>query len=213
MDKKEGIVILGRGGHAKAIINIIEKSRSFNIVGITDIDAKKGETFLGYPMLGNDDVLPKFLLEGVKNLAIGIGGFKDNTARTKLFERVLELGFDLPPIIHPSANIASRTEIGKASIIFSGVNLNVGVKIGSNTIIATGSNIDHESNLGDNVLISSGVSIGANVEIGDGVLCALGSNVISGVSINNEIVIGAGAVVVNDLSDKGTYIGCPAKIM
>lgn len=213
MKKKEDIIILGRGGHAKVVIDIIEAAGLYNIIGITDVSIDEANSYRGYPMLGDDDVLSVYFENGVKNVAIGLGGYRNNNNRKEVFNKVKIMGFNVPVLIHPSAIISNSVVVCEGSVIFSGVNINTDVKIGKNNIIATGANIDHETSLGDHVLISAGVTIGGNVEIANEVLIALGSNIISGVKIKEKIVVGAGAVVVNDLIDIGTYIGCPAKLM
>ncbi|CAM4362902.1 NeuD/PglB/VioB family sugar acetyltransferase [Gillisia limnaea] len=213
MKIKEDIIILGSGGHAKVIIEIIEAFGKYNIIGITDISLFKDQTYRGYPVLGDDSVLRDYIKKGVKNVGIGIGGFKNNNNRKKIFDKAKKLGFQVPILIHPNSIISKSATLGEGCVIFSGVNINTDVKIGVNNIIATGAIIDHETLIGDHVLISAGVTIGGNVIIEDEVLCALGSNIISGVSIKRKIVVGAGAVVVKDLVKKGTYIGTPAREM
>lgn len=213
MKKKEDIIILGRGGHAKVVIEIIEETDLYNIIGITDISIDEATSYRGYPILGDDDVLSVYFKKGIKNVAIGLGGYRNNNNRKEVFKKVKLIGFNIPVLIHPTAVISKTVILDEGCVIFQGVNINTDVKIGKNNIIATGANIDHETSLGDHVLISAGVTIGGNVEIEEEVLCALGSNIISGVRINRNIVVGAGAVVVNDLIEKGTYLGCPAKLM
>lgn len=212
MSRREDIIILGRGGHARCVINIIEDQDKYNILGITDVNPEADSTFLGYPILGGDDVLKSYLENGVQNVAIGVGGFTDNVGRSRLFQKVKELGFTLPPIIHPTAVVTKRTTIGEGALIFPGVVLDE-ASIGANNMVGTASSVDHGSVLGDHVFISAGVTIGANTTVGDHAFFALGCKVISGISIESKILVGAGAVVVNDLKDEGTYIGCPAKKM
>lgn len=208
--KKEDIIVLGKGGHAQCVINIIEDQDKYNILGITDINSEVGSEFLGYPILGTDDVLKDYLNKGVKNAAIGVGGFTNNMGRSRIFQKVKNLGFSLPPIIHPSAIITKRTTIGEGALVFPGVVLDE-TSIGANNMVGTASSVDHGSVLGDHVFISAGVTIGANTKIGDGTFFALGCKIISGISIGQNILVGAGAVVVNDLIEEGTYLGCPAK--
>ena len=208
--EKEDIIVLGKGGHAQCVINIIEDQDKYNIIGITDVDSEIGSKFLGYPILGNDDVLADYLKKGVKNAAIGVGGFTNNVGRSRLFKKVKALGFSLPPIIHPSAIITKRTKIGDGSLIFPGVVLDE-TSIGANNMVGTASSVDHGTVLGDHIFISAGVTIGANTTVGDEAFFALGSKIISGIRIGPRILVGAGAVVVNDLEEEGTYMGCPAK--
>lgn len=209
---KEEIIILGTGGHAAVIIDIIESANKFKIIGITDITLSKGTIFKGYKILGNDSVLMDYFNNGCRNVAIGIGGYTNNNLRSTIFIKMKRMGFKIPHHIHPSANISRSVKIGEGSIIFSGVNINTDVIIGENNIIATGSNIDHETILGNNVLISAGVTLGGYVKISEKVLCAIGCNVVSGVEVGSEILIGAGALVVKSIFKPGIYLGIPAKL-
>lgn len=213
MKIKEDIIILGTGGHSAVVIDIIETVGIYNIIGLTDVIMPKDSLFKDYPILGDDSVLKKYFENGCKNVAIGVGGFRDNSLRSALFKKMEKTGFRIPHHIHPSANISKSVKVGEGTIIFSGVNINTDAVIGKNNIIATGANIDHETFLGDDVLISAGVTIGGNVKIYDKVVCALGCNVISGIEIGNEILVGAGALVVKNIYQKGVYMGVPAKLI
>lgn len=208
----EDIIIVGRGSHAKSIVQIIEDANKYRILGFTVAaeDDVNGE-YLGYPILGRDDVLVGYFEKRIKNLAIGIGGFKDNSLRKKIFEKYCR--FNFPKIIHPSANIAKNVTIQEGSVVFPGVILNTGVKIGKNVILATKCSVDHETEIKDHVLLSAGVTVGGGSVIHSEVLCALGCSIISGVEVGAEILVGAGAVVVKSLNEKGIYIGVPAKMV
>lgn len=203
------IIIVGDGGHAKVVIDIIQEMNCYEIIGVTSNN--KINQFCGYPVLGNDNILSDYLKNGVNNIALGIGGFKDNIQRTKLYNKFTGLGFNIINAIHPKTSVSKSVSIGNGVVVFPGVALNTEVKIGNNVIIATGSTIDHETEIGSNTLVSAGVTIGANVIIGEGTLCALGSKIVSGITIGKNCLIAAGAVVVNDIDDNSVVCGIPAK--
>jgi sugar O-acyltransferase (sialic acid O-acetyltransferase NeuD family) len=206
---KEKIIIIGSGGHAKIILDILEKINKYEIIGVVTEDTM--DNFNGYPILGNDEVLSDLLKKDIKNVAMGIGGLRDNFLRKKIFEKVKKQGFNVISVIDPSAIISKSVSLGEGVVIFAGVVINTGVFIGNNVIIATSSTIDHETKVEDHVLISAGVTIGANDLIQEGALLSLGSKVISGLKIGKNILVGAGAVVVSDCMDTGTYLGVPAR--
>ncbi len=207
---KEKVLIVGDGGHAKIVIDILREMNQYEILGVTSKHNDKNE-FYGFPVLGNDDVLDVYFNKGIKNIALGIGGFKDNELRTHLYEKFFEKGFVFINAIHPKSIIAKSAIIGKGVVIFAGVILNSEVKVGDNVIIATGSTVDHETVIEDNSLISAGVTIGANAVIGKGTLCALGAKVVSGITVGEKSLIAAGAVVVNDIGANSKVFGLPAK--
>lgn len=206
---KPPVVLIGSGGHAKIIIDLVELANLYSIVGVTTIDPEI-ETFNNYPVLGGDDVLPSLWGDGIRHAVIGIGGFTNNKLRKSIFEKLKSMGFEIVVTIHPSAVIARDVLIGEGSVLFAGVVLNPGVSIGKNVIIATGSTVDHETLIADHVLVSAGVSIGADVRIEEEALLAIGSTVVSGKKIGRNSLVAAGAVVVRDVEDGIAVAGVPA---
>ena len=57
MAYKEKIFIIGSGGHAEACIDVIEKQKKFQVIGLIDI--KKTKLFGKYKVLSNLDNLEK----------------------------------------------------------------------------------------------------------------------------------------------------------
>ncbi len=206
---KEKVIVIGTGGHAKVVTEIIEHEGKYEIIGFTSVE--KIEKFLNYPVLGDDNILQNFYLKGYKKLAMGIGGFKDNNLRRKVFLELKSKGFEFVTVISPTAIIQKSNKIGEGSIIFPGVILNTEVIIGENTIIATGTSIDHETILGNHVLVSAGVTVGGFCIIEDGCLLALGSKIISGIKIGKNSLVAAGAVVVKNVEENQRVFGIPAK--
>ncbi|PYS52613.1 MAG: hypothetical protein DMF68_01155, partial [Acidobacteria bacterium] len=73
-----GVLILGAGGHAKVIADIL-MCRGILVRGFLDDDRKFwGETRLGLPVLGAIDLFPEYEPEG---LIIGVG---DNSLRRRV---------------------------------------------------------------------------------------------------------------------------------
>jgi sugar O-acyltransferase (sialic acid O-acetyltransferase NeuD family) len=207
---KQNVILIGSGGHAKVVIDIIELENKYKIYGILTNDNVKN--FCGYKVLGNDEKLLELIKKGIKNVAIGIGGFRDNILREKIYNKVFSLNFNIINAIHPSAIIARTAKLGNGVVIFAGVIINPDVKIFNNIIIATGSVIDHETTIENHCLISAGVTVGANVLIKEGSLCALGAKIISQKIIGKRVLIAAGSVVTKNISDNEVVFGIPAKV-
>ena len=208
MDK---IIVIGSGGHAGIVIDILEEINKYQIVGIITNDIFPDRRFANYTVLGNDSVLQELKENGINKVAIGIGGFKNNVLRKKIFNKLKAIGFEIVTAIHPKTVVARTAKIGEGSVIFAGVIINPNVIIENNVIVATGSTIDHETVIKNHVLISAGVTVGANDIIEEGVLIALGAKIVSGIRITKDVLIGAGAVVVKDCLKKGMYLGIPAR--
>lgn len=203
------VIVIGSGGHAKVVLDILEEMGEIEIIGITSKTLKSGLVFNNYPVIGDDGVLANFRNSDCL-IAMGIGGYKDNNLREQIYNYVKDIGLTFLNVIHPSAIISKSVILGESVVIFSGVIINTDVKIGNNTIIATGSTIDHETIIGNHVLISAGVTIGAYSVINDNALLALGSKVISGINIGKGSLVAAGAVVVKNINDNERVFGIPA---
>jgi len=93
----------------------------------------------------------------------------------------------------------------------AGAVINCCSTIGKGCIINTGATIDHDNCIGDYVHISPGVHTAGGVKIGNGSWLGIGSVVINNIDIHSGCTIGAGAVVVNNITEKGTYVGVPAR--
>ena len=77
---EQNIVIVGSSGHAKVIIDIIEKEGKFNIVGLLDAFKEIGESAFGYKILGEEKNLPE-LIKKYQLLGCIIGNFSKSPCR------------------------------------------------------------------------------------------------------------------------------------
>ena len=210
---KPSVIVIGAGGHARVVIDILEAADQYRIIGVVDKQLAEGQLFCNYPVLGSDDILPKLYQDGVCNVAIGIGGYTDNSARKNIFEKVKALRFCIVNAIHPSALIMNNVTIDEGVVVFPGAIINSYTQIGSNVIVATGSTVDHETVVENHVLISAGVNIGANVRIQSESLIAIGATVISGMLVGKSALVCAGAVVVSNVPAGAKVMGVPARVM
>ena len=90
----EKILILGMGGHAKSLVDAIEREQKYEIAGYIVNDCNDTEADMLYPILGNDDNLPELFLQGIHNAAIGIGFLGRSNLRSVLYSRLKEIGYN-----------------------------------------------------------------------------------------------------------------------
>lgn len=206
MSKK--VVIIGAGGHAKVIADIIEKSGDI-VYGFLDDNKEIGETIIKtYKVLGKVSEC-KYLQSDIKELyfVIAIG---NNYIRKDIYERYT---LNYYTAIHPSCNLGIDVKIKEGTVIMPNVCINTSSKIGKNCIINTGAIIEHDNEIQDYVHISPNVTICGTVKIGSFTHIGAGAVVKNNLSITDNCTIGAGAVVVKNIEEKGTYVGVPAKIV
>lgn len=209
MDK---IVLLGGGGHCKVIIDIIRSVGLYQIVGILDKD-KVGENILDVPVIGDDNMLRKLYLDGIKNAFICIGALKNIGIRNDIFIKLKNIGFKIPVLKHNTAVISPFALIKQGTCVMPNVIINAGATIGENCIINSGAIIEHDCIIEKNTHISPNVTIGGGTIIESDCHIGIGSTVLQGITIGKNVTIGAGAVVINNMEDNAVAVGIPAKVL
>jgi sugar O-acyltransferase (sialic acid O-acetyltransferase NeuD family) len=207
------ILLIGASGHAKVIIDVLERAEQHEIVGLIAEDPPTDPTFSCYPILGRLDDLVRLSVEhSVESLVAAVG---DNFSRSEVIRRASELAptVGFVSCIHPSAQIARCAEIGEGTVIMAGAIVNSGTHVGRHCIINTGACVDHDCVLGDFVSIAPGAILGGNVRVGDCSAVSLGASVIHGISIGADAVVGAGAVVVRNVESNVVVYGTPARVV
>ena len=88
---KHKLLLIGAGGHCKVILDLLLKSKEYDVVGIIDLKERIGDNVFGVPVIGTDLDLPKFSKKGVKYCFISIGSVGDSNLRYKLYGLVFLL--------------------------------------------------------------------------------------------------------------------------
>lgn len=196
MDK---ILILGNGGHAGSLIDIIERQNKYAISGL--VVNEEGADCGGYPVIGKDDDLESLFSGGIKNAAIGVGYLGKSNLREKLYDKLKHIGFELPVICDPSAVLSKRVRIGEGSFIGKGAIINACVSIGKMCIINSGAVIEHDCSVGDFSHVSVASVLCGGVNVGRASFIGANSTVIQGKAIGQGCIIAAGTVIRHDVED------------
>lgn len=194
---KKDIILIGGGGHAKVVIDAINKSRNFSVYGILDPQLPKGKSILGVKVIGTDEMLPKIFKKGIRSAFIAIGAVNVDgcNARGKIYDNLKKIGFHFPVIAHPKSVIAEDAKIGEGTFIAAGAVVNSGVKIGKNAIINTSASVDHDCEIEDFAHIAPGATLSGGVKVGAKTHIGTGANVVQGTKIGKKSMIRAGALV------------------
>lgn len=192
------------------MIAAIQRVRPFEVFGFVDNDpAKKGTTFVGYPVVGGFEMLDE--LKG-RDLAF-VNLITGNTrTRHETSKEVARHGFPFVNFIHPGVDLA-MTALGVGNYVQEAVILQAGVRVGNNSSIHIGTLIGHESTIGNSVFIAHGCSISGKVTIGDGVFIGTNATVVPRLVIGAWATIGAGSVVIRDVPPYATVVGNPARVV
>ncbi len=202
MNKK--LIIIGAGGHGKVCADIADKMGTYQEILFLD-DGDSTEC-LGYPVVGKSCDIEKHINSAVFFVAIG-----NAVVRRKMVEKIISLGGKIETLIHPNATVGKQVEIGEGSLLVAGAVINPSVRIGKGVIINTCASVDHDSVIGDYCHIAVGGRVSGTVRMGEYCFFGAGAIVKNNVDICAGCTIGAGAVIVKNVTEKGTYVGVPAR--
>ncbi|WP_214798315.1 MULTISPECIES: acetyltransferase [unclassified Exiguobacterium] len=201
------LVILGSGGHASVLVDILRESET--IVGYVDV--KPAECFHGIPYIGTDEELITHYPPSSVKLVNGIGSIGSLKQRHNLFSYFKEVGYTFEKVIHPSAIISNEVIVEEGVQVLAGAILQCHSHISANSIVNSGSIVEHDTYIEESVHVSPRVVIGGNCRIGKLSHIGIGSTIIQGICIGTESLIGAGSVVVRNLEGNSRVMGVPAK--
>jgi sugar O-acyltransferase (sialic acid O-acetyltransferase NeuD family) len=203
---KPSIILIGAGGHARSCIDVIEQQGYFQIAGLVGLPEQLQTCHLGYDVIGTDSDLPE-LAKTYQYALITVGQIQVAEHRIRLYQQAIQLGFQLPIIIAPTAHVSRHATLGEGSIVMHHAIVNAGARVGNNRIINTGALIEHDATVEDNCHISTGAILNGDVAVGAGSFIGSCSVIKEGVVIGKGCLVGMGLTVRHNLSDNSCFTG------
>jgi UDP-perosamine 4-acetyltransferase len=203
------LVVIGGGGHAKVVLDVLRLDARFRIVGVVD-PARIGGQVLEFPVLGGDEILPALRARGVAAAFVAIG---DNRTRQRIGRDLGQLGFTLPAIVHPTAIVSPSARIDAGSVVMAGAKIGPDAWIGELAIVNTGAIVEHDVQLGRAAHVAPGCSLAGCVQVGERALLGIGSVARPDIRIGDDAVVGAVSAVVADVKAGQTVAGVPARLL
>jgi sugar O-acyltransferase (sialic acid O-acetyltransferase NeuD family) len=195
------IVLLGAGGHAKMIYDIIRGQNQFSIIGCTSNEIE-GKFLFDVPILGKDDnVLQDLFDKGIRMAVISFASLSNPILRLKSYYKLKEIGYFLPPIIHPKALIEPSARISEGCQIMAGAIIGSDVNVGPLSIVNSGSIISHDCKIGTNVHLTPSSVLAGGVTIGDNAIIGMNSSIYINVKIGENVVVNNGVQIFKDIDD------------
>ena len=210
--KKHGVLILGCGGHSRFIISIL-RNINCEISGLIDVNENYDleEVIMNVPIIGSINCLPKLFRDGYTDIVLAFG---DNKKRKTFYKEVIDMGFNLPNIIHSTALIDDTVHKGDGNIFGPNVIIGAEVKIGSNNIFNSACMVEHQSIIGSHNHLSLSSIICGSVKIGNEVFIGANSTVIDKKHIANNTTVGSNTNLVRNVNEEKTIlVGNPGKIL
>ena len=190
-------------GGFQEIIELAEDS-GMTIKGIID-----NYTFDGYENLGTDDDIEQFRNKIINYSLVITPDLPQIKEKLHLLFR--KYGFKFHNLISKDANISKSATLKEGAVVQIGGNISSMVNIGQFVKINTYANVMHDSIIGDYSTVAPNAVILGNVKIG--MRCYIGANatILPNLTICDDVVVGAGCVVTKNITEKGNYIGIPAR--
>jgi sugar O-acyltransferase (sialic acid O-acetyltransferase NeuD family) len=205
------ILLIGSSGHAKVVIDIVEKEKRYQIIGLIDAFRSIGETTIGYAVLGAEVDIPELVEKNnITGFIVAIG---DNRVRAQVVANIKKICPSVPFVstIHPTASIGKEVTIGCGTVIMAGAVINPCCSVGEFCIINTNASLDHDSSMENFSSLAPRASTGGNCTIGNFTAIGIGAILRHGISIGNDTVIGASSLVMKNLGDLIVAYGIPAR--
>ena len=206
------IVIIGAGGHAHVLVDVLQSDPAVSLRAVVDQDSETwGSTVLSVPVVGNDDCLAELFASDVHNFVVAIGGVHQAALRRRLFEQTRQLGFSPYSVQHRSAVYSKRAHLGAGVQLLAHCVVNTGAILGDNVLINTGAIVEHDCVVESHAHIAPRACLAGGVKISWGAHIGLGAVVKENISIGEQAVVGAGAVVIDDVPPCSVVVGVPAR--
>lgn len=202
------LAILGASGHGKVVADIA-LSIGWDTVVFFDDAWPERTVNAHWPVEGDTSGLIE-LKDAFDGVVVAIGHC--NT-RLKKQSYLADAGCEITTLVHPAACVSRFASIGSGTVVMPGAVVNADASIGEACIINSGATVDHDCVLGGGVHIAPGAHLSGDVWVGSCSWLGTGAAVKHGIRIGSNVMVGAGSVVIQDVPDRCTVVGNPAKIL
>lgn len=196
------VVIFGTGDFARIASVYLTHDSPYKVAAFTVNEEymSEGEQLLGRDVVPFEHITELFPPSDYA-MFVAIGFSKVNQARASVYEKALELGYELISYVNSKATHWGEIEVGQNTFIFEENVIQPFVSIGDNCVVWSGNHIGHDSKIGNHCFIASHAVISGNCTIGDYCFVGVNATFRDAVNVAPRCVIGAGAVVMKDTEE------------
>lgn len=192
MSRLRKLLVLGAGGHGKAVAEAALLSGEWQQVVFLDDRWPEINLVCGMPVVGDLSHLAE--KAGATDGAIAAVG--NNGLRRAWQEKITASGISLVSVVHPRACVSASASIGPGSAIMSLAVVGAEARLGQGVIINAGAVADHDVTLGDYAHLGVGVCLAGGVAVGAAAWLQAGCSAGYGVVIEPGLVIEPGQALI-----------------
>lgn len=147
--KGMNLLILGAGTHGEEVYELAKTLRTFDNISFLD------------DFVQNDNVIGKWIeaKEKLNDYPIAIVAVGAASVRAEWQDKLADMGFIIPKLIHPTAIISVKSSIGAGSVICANAIVDVGARIGRGCIVSAGATVGRDAELADWEFLDNGESV------------------------------------------------------
>lgn len=205
------LLLIGGGGHCRSVLDSVSVLNEFSDIGVIDSCDKIGTQILGVPIIGCDGDLTQLFDNGYKYAFVTVGSIGDPRRRVALFERLCEIGFEIPSVVDSSSVVSCHAKLGKGVFVGKNAVINAGSRIQEGSIVNTGAIIEHDCLIGKFVHIAPGSVLCGEVQIGANTHIGAKTVVKQRLTIGSDSIVGVGSVVSKNIKSNVIAYGNPCK--
>ncbi|MBQ4128742.1 MAG: PglB [Ruminococcus sp.] len=142
------LLIIGAGAHSEVVCEV---ARSCGYSEFIFVDDSKELLSIGRAQY--DTTALSWLIKEYEDAFISVG---NNQMRKSMYDQLIENGYNIPSLIHPTAYISSSATIGDGSLIGPMSIVNSNALIGKGCILSCAAVVDHNVVVSDFAHIDAG---------------------------------------------------------
>ena len=140
----ENLLILGAGGLGRMVGEVAAATRHYNKISFLDDAVRENG------VVGNCADYTELRQE----YPCAIAAFGNNRLRLAWTKRLLEAGYAVPSILHPSAIVSPSAQLGAGCLILHGAIVNTDSELGMACLVNSAGLVDHDCTLADGVHVN-----------------------------------------------------------
>jgi sugar O-acyltransferase (sialic acid O-acetyltransferase NeuD family) len=213
MASPERVVVVGASGFGRECLDVLEAMAAagspVEVAGVVDDDpsehnrellAARGVAYMG--------TIEEWLAGGLDaGYVLGVGS---PLVRRLLAAQLEEAGARPFTVIHPSALLGARADVGEGSVVCAGAIISTNVRLGRHVHVNPNATIGHDADVQNFVSVNPGAVISGGVSIGQGTLVGASATILQNLSVGQGTIIGAGSVVTKNVPASVIAKGVPS---